>query len=137
MSEKKIAVFTIGDIQTYLSVVKRYIPDVKPCSEMVGHCVKTYKFASWGKLEKALAEGYHVYVVTTHSRLCNHDMWWRNLVGNDNIFLAKKLERTTCEWRDFIHNILNLPTKPAFLGQSWMDLKDDLKNYGIKLGQDF
>ena len=65
----------------------RYSPKETPKASLTCRG-KTQQFFSTGNLEKALAAGYTVLVVSTRSRLGTHDQWWVDLVGRENVYLS-------------------------------------------------
>jgi len=48
-------------------------------------------FYSSGALEAAVADGHTVVVVTTRRRICPTDKWWVDIVGEENVYLAARL----------------------------------------------
>ena len=49
----------------------------------------TIRPVSFGRLERAIGSGFQCLVATTRSELGPHDEWWVELVGKENVFLAK------------------------------------------------
>ncbi len=107
-------VLTTSDIQKYLpgSDVPRYKPT--------------------GLLERAIEEGYEVFITTTRTKLVETDDWWRKLVPDDHIFLTDPSvedmqEQLSSGWKKCV----------TALGLSWPtegDLKSDHKD---RLGSDW
>lgn len=58
------------------------------------------KVWSTGLLERVLAAGHEVIVVTTRTKLGNHDKWWLELVSADNVFLAAEPDPEVWRWRE-------------------------------------
>lgn len=91
-------------------------------------------------LERALSEGYEVWVVSTRAHLYSHDTWWRNLLPPDRILLAReghiagpKCPNILAPWR-MLYERLELPWD-----ETWDDCRDarnHLPRLGIKLGRD-
>ncbi len=156
----KIAVFTTSDIQSHASNVRCYVK--KPLhTSQVDFGGKVHEYASWGVLEKALEQGYHVYVVTTRTFFSTHDDWWLELVAEQpkksgfplpeksidsrcicygNVVLAGPClglndEYTMQDWRDFIRDRLGLEPNPE--ARTWLDLQEGLIRHDIKLGRHF
>lgn len=46
---------------------------------------------SLDRVEQAICEGYACYVVSTRTKLGDHDQWWAHLVGVDRIFMAEEV----------------------------------------------
>jgi len=95
---------------------------------------------SHGRLEKALAEGYTVYVASTRRSLGAHDSWWVELVGVDNIFLAEELGddnlSSSSGWRRlFSHLGLEWPVRNG-REVFWTTAMDRLQEFGFVDGQD-
>ena len=142
----KIAIFSTSEIQRHWYPVMG-LP-VK--SEVVREDGRVAKFASTGCLEKAVKEGYRVYVASTRSSLHEHDKWWVKLVESGNIFLAREdednLASENSSWVQLYHK-LNLPypkeeedaespEKCAYL--HWSYARNDLKTkHGMRLGSYF
>ena len=72
MSSELVAIFTTSEIQrvSYSGPVD-------------------FEATSTGALERALEQGFTVFVVTTRPRLGLHDIWWIDLVGEDSVFVAE------------------------------------------------
>ncbi len=142
---KKIAVFTTSDIQAHASHVRSWLKE--PNRPIMGTAVResgeTAEFCSWGKLEEAQAQGYHVYVVTSRSKFNSHDDWWIALVGQENIIQTGYDPNHGCandpvtveDWRAFIREKIGVEPDPN--ATTWMDLLWALSAHGIKSGRDF
>ena len=46
------------------------------------------RIESTGRLERALEQGFTVFVGSTRTKTGDHDQWWIDLVGSGNVFLA-------------------------------------------------
>jgi len=112
------------------------------------------KFSSTGSIEKALEDGYAVYVVSTRSSLDTHDDWWTTLVNKDNIFLAdakyegefgeawryedENVDKSNSGWKNLYEHLGHeYPTDedgPVHWNTARMMLKH---RHGVRLGTDF
>jgi len=89
MTAEKIAVFTTSEIFEQVQEGQRrprYILDSQLKTTVDDSDCTKWNIYSRGSLEHALKQGYTVYVVSTRSRLGNHDFWWIEMVGLENIF---------------------------------------------------
>jgi hypothetical protein len=105
-----------------------------------GH--ETVDIYSTGNLEKAVEQGYDVYVVSTRTKLGEHDEWWLSLVKRNNIFLVEKDENDHREallrpWKIlYKHLCIDFPTDDEHFG--WQSARYLLnEDYGVKLGYQF
>ncbi|MAP23893.1 MAG: hypothetical protein CL582_23425 [Alteromonadaceae bacterium] len=146
--DDKIAIFSTSEIQ------RHWYPSMRlPVrSEIVRKDGRIAKFASTGYLEKAIKEGYEVYVASTRSSLHEHDKWWTELVKSENIFLAREdkdnLVSENSSWVQLYHK-LDLPYPRRGKGDDdekprkgtylhWSCARDDLKmKHGMTLGSYF
>lgn len=140
--EKLIAVFTTSDIQ-YHSWPELFQAGLK----------------STGKLERAIAEGFTIYVVSTRTKLSETDAWWRVHVPDERIFLSSEnvdggyvnSPSTITPW-ERLYDVLGLTpmdlsradiveaekkemTPRAFA--CWMDANYQLASHGIRQGSSF
>jgi hypothetical protein len=111
---------------------------------------------SRGKLEMAIALNYKIFVASTRTEFGNHDNWWREQIGNENIFFADAPKIHWTEETDYERNLrissgwLKLFVR---LGEQWPQVVDldrsqprpifwtaarhTLKDRGYVLGSDF
>lgn len=132
---KKIAVFTTSDIfRTWED--ERNGPQR---AEFDGHPIFTT-----GNLERALAEGYDVWVVTTRTRedLSHHDAWWMKLVKSDQILTSMGRGGEGCNhpailapWQELFQR-MSLPWEEGW-NRNWQIARAALPTLGIALGRDF
>jgi len=94
----KIAVFDTSSIFTVCPENYPWAQD-KKCQLPDGT-----KVLSLGKLEQALEEGYTCFVASTREKLGDHDQWWVELVGKDNVFLAGQRPDSPYWWADTNRN---------------------------------
>jgi hypothetical protein len=87
------------------------------------------RIESTGKLERALEQGFTVYVGSTRTKTGDHDQWWIDLVGSNNVFLADDIRVHTCENHNELANSgwLDLFTS---LGFDWPLEGDAARNLG-------
>jgi len=95
---------------------------------------------SRGNLERALDDGYTVYVASTRHKLGDHDAWWVEMVGRENVFLAgeEDIERAICLGWYKVYEKLGLEwpvhhARPFW----WTGAREALRDHGVKLGVDF
>ena len=112
---------------------------------------KTHQVYSMGNLERAIEQGFKIYVASTREALGEHDAWWIELVGTDAIHLARRPDPEFYEedrsaaagagWMS-VYDALDLPWPtlggvtdgtPAF----WTVAREKLSKHGIKIGRDF
>jgi hypothetical protein len=55
-------------------------------------------YKSTGRLERAIAEGYEVFIASSRTKLVETDDWWAKLVPADHIFLADELENDLADY---------------------------------------
>lgn len=145
-TRKKVAVFTTSEIfRPYQEK-----GDKEPIATFVSPSDrKPTNMFTTGNLERALEQGCTVYVVSSRTTLGDHDQWWIDLVGRENIFLAdeEKLVHYTDQnkernramafgWRQLaqLFGIVN----DLDWAQSWTDVRYDISEMeGIKLGYEF
>jgi hypothetical protein len=85
MSGRKIAIFRISEIQTCNPVEEGQ----KPLGSLKRDDKPIY-FFSTGRLERALLQGYRVYVVTTGVELTPADAQWVEIIGGPtHVFLTQ------------------------------------------------
>ncbi|MFA5947332.1 MAG: hypothetical protein WC813_04950 [Patescibacteria group bacterium] len=89
-------------------------------------------YQSTGRLERAIAEGYEVFITTTRTKLVEIDDWWRKLVPDDHIFLANPqgedlAEHLASGWKKCI----------AALGLTWPTLGELKPELAERLGSDW
>lgn len=77
-------VFSTADIQSR----HRSFPKQEPTSLFITPKDEVIPYYTSDFLEKAIEQGYQVYVVSSRSILGPHDEWWIRLVGLQNIFLT-------------------------------------------------
>jgi hypothetical protein len=137
MNREKTVIFTTSDI---VDVQYNEIAENRAASDLRYEGVETgVKFYTTGKLEKALSEGYEVWVVTSRDKLSNHDKWWVELLGEERVIMAPACHardwRAIVAWEDFVVYKLceNLPKNIV----GWPDFFPALKKMGYKLGGDF
>lgn len=116
---KKFAVFNTSEIQKFKGM----------SDELV----------STGLLEKALEQGYAVFVVTTRNQFSDTDKWWRKLVmrtytGHTGNGMTD--EGMISTWKRFYQDF-NIDLNLLKVGDRWMDYQDNLSRFGIKRGIDF
>ena len=146
MPVEKVAIFATSDIRS---------SDGR--GEPVGiTSLEGDEIRSTGALEKALSDGYDIYVVTTRSKLLEGDMWWVMKVNPRQIYMAPPVSTDlTGDEREIAYQKAHLnPYKRLHmhLGHDYPLEKDprgkgerdasyqvgraNLKSLGYKLGQD-
>ena len=93
-----------------------------------------YKIWSSGRLERAIGEGYDVYVVTVIPLFRPEDEWWRELVPADHIYRPVTDARGTAEqvfdhfindpWRRFLADIGRAWPKGVVDAIAWRETLD-------------
>ncbi len=116
-----------------------------------------FEATSTGALERALEQGFTVLVVSSRSQLGLHDVWWIELVGEDNVFVAqdpfevegdqKRAEAVNAGWRRLFARLdEEWPThtwthprtgKTETLQESWSQAQAALVDRGYARGRDF
>lgn len=82
-------IFTSSGIQTLWANKNTSTPTSRFTDDH-GRSTNVY---STGSLERALAEGHEIYVVSTRENLGEHDEWWITLLGGqDRVFLMPEEE---------------------------------------------
>jgi hypothetical protein len=148
---KKIAIFETSDI---ILVAWNYT--AKPTREQTSKLVLKTTFEnangvhevySTGALERALEQGYKVYVASTRERLGDHDAWWISMVGADAVFLAQSPDPENYDetrnggvsagWMG-VYKELGIPW-PTHDGEPefWTTARRLLSKHGIDIGADF
>lgn len=93
---------------------------------------------STGVLELAIEQGIEVYVASTRRRLDSRDTWWRELVGEEHVFLADGSDDYSSGWmRCFDTLDVPYPRDPDGDPEFWVRAKWELHKHGIQLGDDF
>jgi len=89
MRRRKIAIFSTSEI------FRHWYPNIglPIISKVTRKDGRVVTFASTGSLEKAMKNGYKIYVVSTRESLSEEDTWWRKLVNKNRIFLADKQKK--------------------------------------------
>lgn len=139
MSRQRV-VFSTSDI-----VRARETPDPRNAQGLVATHPSGTKFYTTGALERARRKRCVIYVVSTRSKLGDHDEWWLKLVPKGNVFLTtedvnsgtdeQRNERLMLPWRRLFARIgLTFPDgKYDF----WTQLRHDLKSYGLRVGYSY
>ncbi len=136
---KRIVVFSTSDIQTWVSGDSRLNP-MPP------------KFQSTGELERAIALGFTVYVISTRHKLSDtSDKWWFDQANY--VYLATTPMDSSCAntlgllapWLK-LYDELDIPIEPNNDGEckfnNWLEARDYLShvilpNAVIVTGSDF
>lgn len=134
--EQNLAVFTTSEIFTMFA-------DAKNPQEPKAVLQDGTKVYSTGCLERALAVGFVVYVVTTRSKLMDHDKWWMKLVDSDRVFLTeeggmydpRRDEIMMTPWRRLFEAVeIEFPEGKYHF---WSALRAHIEDYGFVRGHDF
>lgn len=149
---KKIAIFETSDIFFIHWNVTNDLPAPKsPAAHIFKASFEdshgTHKVYSTGALERALEQGYKVYVASTRTRMGDHDAWWISLVGEDAVFLAR--EPSPAHY----HEDRNAAISAGWMGvykevgipwperdgepEFWTTARHMLSEHGVDLGADF
>ncbi len=125
---KNVAVFTPGEIQDY-----------DPS--------KT-KFSSRGALERALEDGFTIYVVSNRDALTHQDNWWRALIPPERVFhIDQQAELNSglnlnAPWKKLYEALRLTYPRQINAGKdcgdaSWTAARLALTQHGCRLGSSF
>jgi hypothetical protein len=87
------------------------------------------RIESTGRLERALEQGFTVFVGSTRTKTGDHDQWWIDLVGSDRVFLADDSLDQTSENHDELCNS-GWRALFAVLSFNWPLICDDHRSHG-------
>lgn len=129
MTPKKIAVFTTSEIQ-------------EPGAQNKQH--------STGALERAMSEGYEVFVVSTRDTFGSHDTWWIEMVPADHVTHCRPLREDEHEsglrlnepWKALYERLGHDYPHNFYQGRDcgdmfWTGARFHLTELGYKLGHSF
>jgi len=128
MPQKKIAVFNTSHL---------YTDDESAPIVFSNPDGKTLRTS--GCLERAIRDGYEVYVISTRSRASLADRWWLSMVKLGNVsFSGYATGDARCpvyiaQYRT-LYDRLGLPWSRF---SSWMEARDALKRHRVRLGFTF
>lgn len=149
---KEVAIFETSDI----FIVEWNYTSKPTREETSGFALKAsfedsnglHKVYSTGGLERALEQGYKVYVASTRKRLFDHDAWWISLVGAGAVFLARPVRQRSHEDRNAAisagwmgaYREIGIPWPMYEDGETpefWTTARRLLIEHGVKIGADF